>query len=420
MARTVIGEKIVPLLPLLVTLLALWPIGADAISGPRVVLPPTSLAPEQLGVIVNTSDPLSVKIGTYYAQIRKIPRRNVVEISIPPSRPDLDPKIFATIKAELDRTLPDQVQALALTWAAPYRVGCMSATMAFAAGYDSGYCARGCNATKTSPLFNADSVTPHDDFGLRPCMTLGTTDFASSKALIDRGAASDGSWPGNATAYLMDTSDAARNVRRRFYPHIVTEIGRALPIKRVHADTLRGKYDVLFYFTGLPNVKDIETNNFVPGAIADHLTSAGGQLTGSRQMSAMRWILAGATGSYGTVVEPCNFVEKFPNPFIVIARYMHGEPLVLAYWKSVAMPGQGIFIGDPLACPFGGYTLRAKGGHLELTTWSLRPGLYSVVASETGEPPYRAIMMHVPVRAGRATIPIPENEATIYRFVREK
>jgi hypothetical protein len=24
-----------------------------------------------------------------------------------------------------------------------------------------------------------------------------------------------------------------------------------------------------------------------------------------------------------------------------------------AYWKSVMMPGQGIFIGEPLASPFG-------------------------------------------------------------------
>jgi hypothetical protein len=27
--------------------------------------------------------------------------------------------------------------------------------------------------------------------------------------------------------------------------------------------------------------------------------------------------------------------------------------LIEAYWKSVAWPGQGIFIGEPLARPFG-------------------------------------------------------------------
>jgi hypothetical protein len=61
---------------------------------------------------------------------------------------------------------------------------------------------------------------------------------------------------------------------------------------------------------------------------------------------------AGATGSYGTVVEPCNLLEKFPHPAVVMNRYLRGETLIEAYWKSVLMPGQGIFVGEPLAAPF--------------------------------------------------------------------
>jgi hypothetical protein len=30
-------------------------------------------------------------------------------------------------------------------------------------------------------------------------------------------------------------------------------------------------------------------------------------------------------------------------------RYLGGETLIESYWKSVAMLGQGIFIGEPLA-----------------------------------------------------------------------
>jgi len=69
-------------------------------------------------------------------------------------------------------------------------------------------------------------------------------------------------------------------------------------------------------------------------------------------LAALRWREAGATGSYGTVAEPCNLPQKFPNPAIVIGRYLRGETLIEAYWKSVLMPGQGIFIGEPLAAPF--------------------------------------------------------------------
>jgi len=77
-------------------------------------------------------------------------------------------------------------------------------------------------------------------------------------------------------------------------------------------------------------------------------------LFGGKQMSILRWLEAGATASYGTVVEPCAFPQKFPHPAIVIDRYTRGEALIEAYWKSVAWPGQGLFVGEPLATPYAG------------------------------------------------------------------
>jgi uncharacterized protein (TIGR03790 family) len=123
-------------------------------------------------------------------------------------------------------------------------------------------------------------------------------------------------------------------------------------VQALRADAIRDKADVLFYFTGRDRVEGLDTLGFVPGAIADHLTSFGGMLTDSAQMSALAWLEAGATGSYGTVVEPCNIPQKFPHPAVVIAHYLGGETLIEAYWKSVAMPGQGVFVGEPLAAPF--------------------------------------------------------------------
>ena len=70
-------------------------------------------------------------------------------------------------------------------------------------------------------------------------------------------------------------------------------------------------------------------------------------------MSAMEWLQAGATGSYGTVVEPCNHLQKFPQPSVVMDHYLRGDSLIEAYWKSVKAPGQGVFIGEPLARPYG-------------------------------------------------------------------
>jgi uncharacterized protein (TIGR03790 family) len=108
----------------------------------------------------------------------------------------------------------------------------------------------------------------------------------------------------------------------------------------------------MFYFTGAPRVAGIALEHFLPGAVADHLTSFGGMLTDSPQMSSLEWLEAGATGSYGTVVEPCNLPAKFPNVPVLLAHYLGGETLIEAYWKSVLMPGQGLFIGEPLAAPF--------------------------------------------------------------------
>ena len=108
----------------------------------------------------------------------------------------------------------------------------------------------------------------------------------------------------------------------------------------------------------------ITTNHFLPGAVADHLTSLGGQLTDSPQMSALRWLEAGATASYGNVVEPCNFPAKFPDPGLLLSYYRRGDTLIEAYWRSVAMPGQGVFIGEPLARPWSdrqGRLLRKNG-----------------------------------------------------------
>lgn len=92
---------------------------------------------------------------------------------------------------------------------------------------------------------------------------------------------------------------------------------------------------------------------WLPGALADHLTSAGGQLLGGHaQMSVLDWLESGATASYGTVSEPCNHLQKFPHPQVLLLHYLQGASALEAYWRSVAWPAQGVFVGAPLAAPF--------------------------------------------------------------------
>jgi hypothetical protein len=69
-------------------------------------------------------------------------------------------------------------------------------------------------------------------------------------------------------------------------------------------------------------------------------------------MSSLKWLEAGATASYGTVSEPCSYWQKFPHPAVLLKHYLSGATAVEAYWKSVAWPAQGVFIGEPLAAPY--------------------------------------------------------------------
>lgn len=322
---------------------------------PLAALLALQLTAADLAVVVNDADALSVAIADYYVRRREIPGENVVHVRFDGSRSSLPAHELAKLRADVARRAPANVQAYALTWARPYRVECMSITTAFAAGFDPAFCSQRCTATRWSPYYNSNEGHPYDRFGLRPAMSIAALDLTFARALIDRGIASDGTRP-QGRAYLVETDDAARNVRAASYPDAALLTNGAIALQTVStvsSGSLQGRVDVMFYFIGAAQVGSLATNRFLPGAVADHLTSFGGELTGARQMSSLRWLEAGATGSYGTVTEPCNLLGKFPNPGMLMKRYLAGETLLEAYWKSVAMPGQGLFIGEPLARPYG-------------------------------------------------------------------
>ena len=309
----------------------------------------------QIAIIVNQNDDASREIAHYYRDKRGIPTANIIEVSLP-VRNVISEKTFRSVFEQVEKQVSNDVQYYALAWSRPFRAGCMSITSAFTFGYNELYCAEGCKPTRHSVYYNDDTATPYSEYGIRPSMMLAGGSVAQVKAMIDRGVAADASKP-KATAYLMSTSDRNRNVRSHRYPVIEAMLSDRIDIEIMHADSLRDKHDVMFCFTGLKQVEAIDSNTFLPGAVADHLTSGGGRLFGGRQMSILEWLDAGATASYGTVVEPCAFTQKFPNPGIVIERYTAGESLVEAYWKSVAWPGQGVFVGELMATPYAGKQL---------------------------------------------------------------
>ena len=390
---------------------------APAADADRVLLPAVGLRARDIAVVVNDADPASVEIGRYYAKKRGIAADRVVHVRFAANQGVMSFGDFQRVQAVLDAKVGADVQAYALAWTLPYRVECMSVTAAFAFGFDPGsYCpgGDGCQATKASPYYNSRSNAPFTDHRMRPAMLLAGDNVESAKRLIDRGLRADESWP-DGKAYLINTSDRGRNVRAEGYDRIRTVLGASYPIEQVDADALEGKSDVMFEFTGIAFVPSIASSSFLDGAIADHLTSYGGVLTGFGQTSALEWLTAGATGSYGTATEPCSFRAKFPDPGVVIAHYLSGESLVEAYWKSVLMPGQGVFIGDPLARPFGGVRVQHGAGGTVVRTRALLPGNYAVEAATSSMGPFKPIGVVRATGFGVREIRVPAGETRYLR-----
>jgi uncharacterized protein (TIGR03790 family) len=330
---------------------------SDASEGPGGPLDARHLA-----LVINAADPVSEAIGARYIQARSLMPRQVIRVRLPPGRLALSGEEFLTLYQEVKRQTPPETQAYALAWAAPWRVECVSITSAFAFGKVRSGCGDTCRTTPLSPYYaRGDVRRPWSALGVRPTMLLAATTPEAGRALIARGLAADGTAPAG-TAYLLSTSDPIRNRRAERFGALLRSTAPGFLVKVLQGDGIRGVRDVMLYVTGLTTVPDLTSNRFRPGAVGDHLTSFGGMLTGpsgqssdggNGQMSALKWLEAGASGSYGTVVEPCNHPSKFPDPGLLLTYYRRGDTLIESYWRSVAMPDQGVFIGEPLARPWG-------------------------------------------------------------------
>ncbi len=331
----------------------------SAASAPRWVPVPRvagRITSRELGLVINTADPYSVQVGEFYIKARGLTRAQVLRLELP-VRGTLTPDEFKAFATAVDAFFGAPVQALALAWTQPYAVGCNSITGALALGFDAALCSHTCAPSARSPYFNTATARPYTDLKMRPAMLLAARDVTMAKAMISRGVAADaslglrGSPP--VAAYFVKTSDLARSARAPLFPPAGLLRRSGVDVRVEATQAIENAQRVLIYQTGLVSVPKLDTIRWVPGALADHLTSFGGQFDhDTGQMSVLDWIASGATASYGTVSEPCAHTQKFPNPQVLLQHYIQGASALEAYWKSVAWPQQGVFIGEPLAAPF--------------------------------------------------------------------
>lgn len=405
-----------------------------------LIVPRSSIQPTEIAVLINDNDPQSVEVANYYQQVRNIPNRNMIHLNFDqnkihpglPSNNGIDPAEFAALKAQVDAAAGPEIQALVISWSRPFRVARFSyyptnysITSAFTFGIDAAYLtSNNCAATPVNRYYGSASTAPYSDFGIRPAMMLAGVSTASVKATIDKGLKADRSLPGG-NGWFVRTADSVRSApRSQDFQATVQNWNRPEALTMTYLDysktggrsEVKNAADILFYQTGVANVSGLNTNTYVPGALADHLTSNGGNLFGTEQMSALRWLEAGVTASYGTVTEPCAHTEKFPAASALVNSYFRGNTALEAYTKSVRQPSQGVFVGDPLARPFGTRATLVNGS-LNIKTSILEPGInYNLYSGPSDKGPFSKIATFAVPRYQFATITVPGMSAPFYKL----
>jgi hypothetical protein len=183
--------------------------------------------------------------------------------------------------------------------------------------------------------------------------SLGNT-LPEVLATIDRSVAVDGTFPAG-TFYFMQTNDAARSAPRHgaFPAAVAAIVAAGGSAQHLMADLPLGQLDCLGVMTGLAD-PDIANPSFglLPGAFCDHLTSYAATFDSSSQTKMSRWISKGASGTSGTVEEPCNYAGKFAHARLHV-YYVQGLSLGESWYRSMGFaPFQSLFLGDPLTRPF--------------------------------------------------------------------
>jgi uncharacterized protein (TIGR03790 family) len=324
-------------------------------------------------VVVNQNSPNSVQLGNDYCELRGVPPQNLLRLtnwtggSINWSPADFQNQLQNPLLGMIAaRGLGRQARLVLLSMDIPYRVtdgdNVNSTTAALFYGFKTngapvvgiGSCSLPDNSSNSyayseRPMSQATPDTATTNSFL--AMMLTDTSLAAAETIMRRGVAADCTYP-TQTVYLAKTSDAARNVRFVEFDNAMFEnaVAGNGAVQRINSDAT-GFTNLLGLLTGLANYS-LPTNAFVPGGLADTLTSFGGYiLENSGQTPVLAFLDGGAAASYGTVVEPCNYTQKFPDPVDYFYQ-VRGFSAAEAYYQSVLNPFEGLFVGEPLAAPF--------------------------------------------------------------------
>lgn len=320
-------------------------------------------------VVVNQASTNSVQLGNYYCERRHVPPENVLRINWSGSNIEWDTGSFTNtllnplLTVLSSRGLTNQIDYVVLSMDIPYRTsvggqGGNSTTAMLFYDFKSDTrppCSLATNSfnsySGTEDMFHFTKPATATSFSFLATMITADT-LAQAKQLVDSGVNSDATFPTN-SVLLAKTSDSARNVRFEEFDNAIlnTRVRGNYAMSSTFSDTVAGYSNLLGLETGLAAFA-ISSNTFVPGAMADSLTSyAGAIFENTGQTTLLAFTQAGAAGSYGTVIEPCNYLVKFPSALNYFYQ-ARGFSLAECYYQSLTNPYQGLLVGEPLAAPF--------------------------------------------------------------------
>ena len=341
-----------------------------------------ALGPHELLVVANANSTSSVTLARDYMRLRQVPETNLVLVALPPATwappHDITTNEFTALiwkpaqRAIRERGLGDHILAWVYSIDMPIRIKTdppvsitgltfvrnrlppkndivqgLYASVLFA-GPDSPD-VRGAS----SQSLDNQSAWLGPDMPI-PAMLLGYdgphgNTLAEIEACLRRGRSADSSMP-DGIVYLITNSDIRTQCRLWQFPAVVREL-HALGVTATITNALPvGGPPIAGVLHGLADIDLRGERTFVPGCMAEHLTSFGAVFEiGQTKLTA--WIKTGATASAGTITEPYAIWAKFPH-----ARYFvhaaSGCTIMESFYLSVRCPLQFLPVGEPLAAPW--------------------------------------------------------------------
>jgi hypothetical protein len=345
-------------------------------------------SPENAVLVVDPTNPVSLQVANHYRRVRDLPDRNVLYLAP-------NPGSYAAFQTSVRPAFLGALEQLGIADHADYVV--LSAGSGFqmsAPGLVSDGCSPVTRFAVTTPFALARAYTSIPvgtssqlangyyasgdlalAFDAQTAWAAGGPSASGTRyllatllgydgpngnsvaeilAMIDRSAAADGARPAGTFTFCQTTDIARSGPRHGFYPAAVASItALGLSAQHLMANLPPAGSTCMGIMTGLADpLIDATPLTLAPGSFCDHLTSYAATFDSTAQTKMSRWIAKGASGTSGTVEEPCNYAGKFPHARLHVYS-AQGLSLGESWFRSVGFaPFQVLFTGDPLCRPF--------------------------------------------------------------------